>query len=585
MRRLLPALFTVLASVLIAGYALLIPGELAALGASVKFSAFGFANVYFYHNTGYFDREADFLPLLHMWSLGVEEQFYLFWPIALGAILTFTRGSRLAPAILVGAVIVASIVLAQYQLATDPEAAFYLPFARAWELGVGAVLAFTPVVQKIRLSITLLVVGLLLIAGSILFIGVQHPFPGPWALPSVLGAALIVQPKAKTALDNILANRVMTRIGEISYSLYLWHWPVFVLYRIYISGGQPTGLERCLLCLVSVALAYLTWAFVERARFSKISTSSVLVGGTLGIVFFVGAGTVFNHFNGFPSRVSPAAMDISSREVMWRWDCPATIKVAGTDHQFCSFGANWETAKTHVVVWGDSHAQHLAPILNILGRDTNTSLLLQETCPAALGGSVYRLWPQIPSYPQDCRDIRQRMMDVLANNPQISTVVLPSAWATLSTYELADGTNSTGMKSGAQLIGLGLAETVRDIEKLGKRVVLVGNVPGPGWEQVACEFAATSGLLRRQCTEQQATIYAIDLHRLLDPTDQELSRIAKDSGAQAILPINSMCDKATCINHLDGQFIYRDNSHIRRNFPEVTNRHLATRLGLQAIFE
>jgi hypothetical protein len=178
-RRIFPAALVMLAGSLGAGPYLLMPGDYADLGQSAAYSAFGTGNLFFYRNTGYFDREAEMQPLLHMWSLGVEEQLYLLWPLFLAGFLTISRGQKAITAGLICAVIVASLTYTIGLIVTEPKAAFYWPQARAWELAAGAALVFLPSIQSGRTAETIGAVGLALVAWSLLALNKDSAFPGP----------------------------------------------------------------------------------------------------------------------------------------------------------------------------------------------------------------------------------------------------------------------------------------------------------------------------------------------------------------------------------------------------------------------
>lgn len=237
LRRIAPALFAVLLVSLVAGWFLLIPGDYADMAKSAAYSAGGLGNLYFFWNTGYFDQAADLQPMLHMWSLGVEEQFYFVWPPLLFLLMTRLSSQRVVVGVLAIGLAVA-FAFAVWDVSVHPKAAFYLPHARAWELALGAILAFLPRIGNRLLSEVMVAAGLALIAWSYLVITSKDPFPGLNAAYACIGAALVIWPKSPTFFAGPLSLRPMVWVGLISYSLYLWHWPSW-------SSSATTPTARC----------------------------------------------------------------------------------------------------------------------------------------------------------------------------------------------------------------------------------------------------------------------------------------------------------------------------------------------------
>src|SRR5262249_4664162 len=224
----------------------------------------------FLQNTGYFDRAADLLPLLHMWSLSVEEQFYLVWPPLLAAFFFIARKEAAVIAALVGAVVIGGLWLSVQRTGTDPKSAFFLAHLRAWELALGALLVFLPPLRKSvsRWKNELpTIIGVGLIAISVLTLSREHLFPGLAAVPACVGAALIIWPRASDSIvGQMLSVPAVRFIGLISYSLYLWHWPVLVFYRHYASGAAPTLLVATALAAASILFGYFLLALYRPAR-------------------------------------------------------------------------------------------------------------------------------------------------------------------------------------------------------------------------------------------------------------------------------------------------------------------------------
>lgn len=341
-RRIFPALIVVVAACLVAGWALLLPGELRLLGGHTVATAGFLANFAFWNDTGYFDGVAETKPLLHLWSLGIEEQFYLLWPLLLWA------AWRCKWPLWMIAAATAALSLGANLLSIGrwPELTFYFPHTRAWELTGGALLALCP--WKLRrllcgniaawLGLGLLVAGFALIRPS-------YAFPGAWALLPVLGAMLVIGAGDRSWLNrHLLAHRTMVFLGLISYPLYLWHWPLLSFLYMMEGGGMPSPILRATAVLLALALAALTWRWVEmplRHRGPSRGRVRLLVGLML-IIATLGAGLWANQ--GAPGRFRGGVlMDEASieRERLAYW--------AQGDWR-----RNYDEGRPKVITFGDS---------------------------------------------------------------------------------------------------------------------------------------------------------------------------------------------------------------------------------------
>ena len=439
-RRILPALIFVLVVSLVAGFFLLLPGDYASLSDSAVYSAFGLGNFYFYWHTGYFDQEASLQPLLHLWSLGVEEQFYLFWPLLLAFGIWATKKWQFSLVLGIATVIVFSLGLAVFMVGRDPKYAFYLPQTRAWELAAGALLVFLPVVHSGRLSLALRGVGVVLIAYSLLTLTESMPFPGLNAVPAVLGSALLIWPAKSTVVSRTLSAAPLRGTGLISYSLYLWHWPLLVFFRHYNGGDMPTLTEAIALVGLCYAISAASWRFIERpAQRAQIARWFVNTAGIVAMSAAAMLALFIHSTGGFVSRVPPELAALSSLEVMWDWKCPHQADIPELGGTFCTFGANWASAKHKGILWSDSHAEHMAPIIEAEVAGKSIAFLLFRECPAILGQKVRRVWNLEPNYVEQCRASRSKATAWLQRNPDVDFVSISSAWSGLANVVSQDG--------------------------------------------------------------------------------------------------------------------------------------------------
>jgi peptidoglycan/LPS O-acetylase OafA/YrhL len=393
-RRILPALCLVLASCLVVGYFALLPEEFSNLGRHMAAAAAFAANLSLWQESGYFAPASEFQPLLHLWSLGIEEQFYLVWPVVLS--LAWRRTWNVLPviAILTLASFVLSVVLTRF----DPTAAFYFPLSRFWELGIGCLLAviktraaavpagmparrgtaFTATRWKAYGPIT----GFALIAIALFVFDDHTPFPGFAALIPTLGAALVLAGDTPSWFQQrVLASRVAVFLGLISYPLYLWHWPILSFEAI-LHSGTPQPIYRVAAVLLSVCLATLTYRYLElpiRERRGNLIAIG-LVGGAAVIGLF-GATIVLRH--GLPGRYPPtvAAMKQGPREDS---ACVASVSLQ-TEFNYCKRTRN---DPPEILFLGDSQAQGVYDgATAALGSKRSMMLLGRGGCPPGLGVS------------------------------------------------------------------------------------------------------------------------------------------------------------------------------------------------------
>lgn len=373
-RRIVPTLAVVLLSCLAAGWLLLPPTAYDGLGKSVIAQVLLSPNIYLWRTAGYFTAHAAYQPLLHTWSLGVEEQFYLLLP---GLLVLLCRYSRrfLFPTVL--SLCIASFCLSVYCGLRQPDFNFYLLPTRAWELGLGSLLAIIPAQFPIKkwLAETLSCIGLAMILCAAFLYNNDTIFPGVAALLPVVGTFLVIfaNDHALTSTGKLLSLRPVVFIGLISYSLYLWHWPVLVFFNIsrcWMPGSSPLGL-RLLLLATSIIIASLSWRYIEtpfRKRTVLKSRPQIFAFAALTTVVILLAGLSVHKMQGVPSRVNAAVIQYENGKTDLAFREEVTLKNALAG-QFTELGASDKHQPVYLLVWGDSHAKSVLPTLNRLCRD------------------------------------------------------------------------------------------------------------------------------------------------------------------------------------------------------------------------
>jgi peptidoglycan/LPS O-acetylase OafA/YrhL len=581
-RRIFPALLVMILTTTGLGYFLLFPGDYKEFAQSGLYAALSLSNVFFYFSTGYFDIPSELKGLLHTWSLGVEEQFYLIWPPIMIGLLAVAKGRRQSMAWLLLCIVGGGFLVSVYGVLTNPKAAFYLLHARLWELAAGGALVFVPSLKSRWLIAQLPALGLGLILWSVLFLSPEWLFPGWNALPAVVGAALIVNPASSASLvARILSVQPLPFVGKISYSLYLWHWPLIVFWRQYRSGAALTLLDAAILAGASVLVAFASWKWVEQPFRKPFPSKTTLRFGlaAAAVVAAVTFGVAAK--NGFPERIDPRLEVLGSLKTMWDWDCPykGPLDIA------CSVGAERGAAAGMGVVWGDSHAEHLLPLLDLAGRESGRSIALFGDCPPIFyQGGLKRYIPASPEYDSSCVD-RAHFLDVIKASPEIEFVILAARWSAYLAVTYRNEGDARSVPRGLELLKEGLEEFVAEMAPLGRKVILLGEMPQMGFDPIPCALLRGIYLWRDQserahCQATTASIPRSSFEERQSATNEILRGVAaRHSDVFAFFPTDKMCDP-DCITAIGGEFLFRDSSHLRRNLSADALEKLATLLGL-----
>ena len=541
-RRIFPALVVVLAACLAAGAAILDTSEFKSLGLHVAAGAGFLSNALLWSQAGYFDEAAEFKPLLHLWSLAIEEQFYILWPLALYACARLRR-PLWALAVVCAA---ASFALNLYLSEADRVADFYLVFSRIWELLLGAVLALTiPDAWRERPALAngAAAIGLALVAASLLLIDNAQPFPGWRALAPTLGATLLIAAGPQALVNaRLLSNRLMVGLGKISYPLYLWHWPLFAFARIR-EGGEVGPPLRWALIAAAIALSTLTYLYVERpirlgpnpAMRAALAAAAIAAIGVVGWWDFNVGGLIFP--NATLARVVNEG-DIGQAEysqylAAHSAPCFSKLFPPFANHQKGALrcGQSIADIPPAIVLLGDSHAEHvfLGVAEALPGR--NVGWYLGDGLPFVddpLFASVYA---------------------ALAAEPKVETVILSADWR----ERLRAAPKGVSLRAE-------MDRAVRLLRAAGKTVYVANDVPTFSFAPGRCKFAGRLGVSAR-CDEDVG-----ELERQLGAYGDDLAAaVAANPGARLVDTAHMLCSGAVCSMALAGKLLYRDGDHLNIN--------------------
>jgi peptidoglycan/LPS O-acetylase OafA/YrhL len=349
-RRILPALFFVMLVCIPFAWMWMLPDPLENFGQSLVAATLSANNVLLYLTSGYWDLNSEFKPLLHTWSLGVEEQYYALLPLLLLLTWQFGKGIVLLSIIIIAGI---SMALSAWISRENPEAAFFLIHTRAWELLAGSIAAFVVQKRGVQKNNLLAILGLSAILFSIFFYNETIPFLSVYGLAPVLGALLLVlYAEKETLVAKLLNTKAFIGIGLISYSAYLWHQPLISFVKIY-SQNQPTIYGLLSMIFLTVCFSYLTWKFIEQPFRKKSAVAPPLFFFlSLALAFgFVAIGVYFHASNGVPTRIfNYDSYKRSTHEIK-------VAQITGTDY----FGLlEASERRVDVLVYGDSFAADVA---------------------------------------------------------------------------------------------------------------------------------------------------------------------------------------------------------------------------------
>lgn len=540
-KRIFPALLLVLATTAVMGWQRLIPSDYAELGKHLLGGAAFVSNFLFWQEAGYFDAESLSKPLLHLWSLAIEEQFYLLWPLGLYLLhrwrLPAMRG--------IAAILLLSFLVNLALVVDHPVAAFYNPAARVWELMLGALLAAihlhpagwrglfqrrpdpaTTAGAPAQGAPWMAWAGALLLALALALLNPQSTFPGAWALLPTVGTALLIAAGPGTWPNRFLALKPMVWIGLISYPLYLWHWPLLTFAHLRESGAPPWP-EQLGWVGLSVLLAWLTYLLVEKpVRFGRVGRRTMTAALCAAMVGVAAAGTTIQQREGFDERFPAAVRELMTKggkqAVIQGWrenDCMLDFRIPVSNYKdFCI-----EQKRPLIFLWGDSHAGSLYPGFEALQKSGRYDFGIGERtgaiCPPVLGIEPRPL----------CKSLNDNAIEAIRQaRPD---VVVLYAWWHHPRYDLKN-----------------LEATVAELQRAGvPRIIMLGAVPywqGP-LPRILLEEWKKGPVNRPPPLRLKA-----QLDPKLEQVTQEMRARAEKMGIEFISGMDYFCNAEGCLTRM-----------------------------------
>lgn len=567
-RRIFPSLIVVLAACYAIGGFVLFADEYAQLSKHIVAGAGFVANFTFWREAGYFDKAAEAKPLLHLWSLGIEEQFYIVWPL----LLFFTWRRRLNFLLLTVLVFLISFAFNITSARSDLVAGFYSPLSRFWELMMGSMLAYLTLhkstIDRVATGLGPIVfkhvsprhrtilqdakasIGIILIFLGIFGLNEKSTFPGWWALLPTMGTYLLISAGPRAWVNrHILSNRVLVWMGLISYPLYLWHWPLLSFARI-IESREPTEGIRIVAVLISIVLAWTTYKLIERpVRHSKKRLVAILLAvmileGSVGFVTYIN--------DGYPSEQRPMQA-VTERGIGRDLTCDKQFNRQPL-FNYCKSNAD---ASPSIAVIGDSHAQAIYDgLVARYGHTHRIILMAHSGCPPLIGTDVYPA--KQPGAKQVCRDIYQQILRFIEDNP-VSTVFLVSRGPSYLNggpgpeYLL----ERSDAKSTEEAFYLGLRQMVSKLQ--GRHVYILIENPRFDYTPLECarRFRLSSDChptINRQAHDTEQNVY----RKILENIAAEFKDVT------LLDPSNYFCNEKNCSQLVSGTNLYADTHHLTK---------------------
>lgn len=486
-RRILPALIVVILATCAAGWWLLDASEFFFVGSTATYALLGLSNFSFWRLQGYFDAAAALWPLLMTWSLGVEEQFYFLFPFLAIALMSVQR-LRTYSLVALSGLTIASFAFGAWCTIWSPPTAFYLLPPRAWELGVGVMLAAfeidrSPFADRVRrvlkkTSYSKVFSGLGIVSVLIAIFGLDKntQFPGFYALLPVLGTAALIATPQSYLNKVFLSSRPFVFVGLISYSWYLWHWPMMSYLRI-VTPAPPTSWQLGAVALLSFGLAVLSWRFIERPfRNPSAPTLQTLRLYAVALILALVFPITIKVGRGMPERLPERTTRIADI-VGDRLNGTCAAGWMEIEPRLTSECVHDVPGRPSIALLGDSHAWALSPGIRELAKSANLGFRIytKPGCPPLLGVSVTQA--EQPLATEACATFNSSVVRRIADDESIKLIVLAALWDNPVKLYVEHPVRATSTSSGLELLQSGLERSIEALRRPGTEVIVLGDTP------------------------------------------------------------------------------------------------------------
>ncbi|MBD8679672.1 acyltransferase family protein [Sphingomonas sp. CFBP 13720] len=543
LRRIIPALAFFLIIATIVALVVLLPRDLVDYSNSLVAAALFVSNHYFLATSGYFETASELKPLLHLWSLAVEEQFYLMLPLLLYALRAITARTVVVAICAIG---FASLVCGQYLLASHPDATFYILPTRFWEfvVGIAAVEFAIPAAKSRWVREALSACGAMLVAGSILAYNSKMPFPAASALVPCVGTAFILAAGngAQTFVSRVLAIRPLVAIGLVSYSLYLWHWLVIVTFKQHALVSELDNISRIAIVVFAFTMAYISWRFIERPwRDPSVSGRTIFAETTTVGVLALITGLVLGAANGLPARFNSDSVRLAryaddyGTNDMRRGKCYLSSNTSPTFDRLTCLSTT--DRKANVLLLGDSHGAHL---WSGLQSEFPTINFLQATASGCKPVAVEKAAGEAR-----CTALMRYIFDDYLLRTKVDGVVLAARWKN------SDATN--------------VAYTLERLRKLKIPVVLSGPI---------VEYKASlPRILALAVQRKDPAIIKQGRQAGIAKLDKQYAALAAANNVPYMSPYRTLCPDGRCrVVNAEGTPLQFDYGHLTREGSRVVAR-------------
>jgi len=575
-KRILPAFFALLAFSMILALILLSPWELSDFSKNALAATLSASNIRFVRSNHYFAPHSELSPLLHTWSLGVEEQYYAVIPVLM-VLIARLRLNLLLPAI--SAICVLSFLFSWHELAVNPAFAFYMLPARAWELGLGMIPAIMEQSGKKKLFTSSLaegasILGLIMILAPFFLLSVNIPFPGPSALPSVIGTALMISCSTSWLNRRLFHFPPLLFIGKISYSWYLWHWPLLSFMRI-VTGGPLSVTVTIIVIALSLLAAICSYYWIEQPfRTTTMAPKPLLLRYAVASCSALLVCVIMWRSQGLPQRYPELAQMEHSVSLLWVSD-PCTSLLSSDQLNFDHQCYNSPPDRPVVALWGDSHAMALAPELRLLSQKAGYGYVQMTGvgCPPLIG-ATHNI-NDLPLYAATCMRFNNRALAALKNDQHIRLVILAARWNYISRLALMAGDSPERLElvnpsDWRSVLEQSLGASIRSLVDSGKQVIVLEDVPE--FDSDPLQAVRTDNIPVRKAIAQWAGGARPNSSFSAPPssaasaedTDEVLEKATKPYPGVALVNLRHLlCDSsAECRFRTDNFMIYSDPDHL-----------------------